>query len=72
MPDEPVPHFEGYLFDLDGTLVDTAPDLGLALNETLNRNGFRSFQMKSFETALDEEQCSNKRLPKSRGMALKV
>ena len=40
MPDESVPHFEGYLFDLDGTLVDTAPDLGLALNEALNRNGF--------------------------------
>ena len=40
MPDEPVPRFEGYLFDLDGTLVDTAPDLGLALNEALNRNGF--------------------------------
>ena len=40
MPDEAVPHFEGYLFDLDGTLIDTAPDLGLALNEALNRNGF--------------------------------
>ena len=40
MHDESVPHFEGYLFDLDGTLVDTAPDLGLALNEALNRNGF--------------------------------
>ena len=40
MPDEPLPHFEGYLFDLDGTLVDTAPDLGLALNEALNQNGF--------------------------------
>ena len=40
MPDESVPYFEGYLFDLDGTLVDTAPDLGLALNEALNQNGF--------------------------------
>ena len=39
MPDEPVPRFEGYLFDLDGTLVDTAPDLGLALNEALNLKG---------------------------------
>ena len=38
MPDESVPHFEGYLFDLDGTLVDTAPDLALALNEALNQN----------------------------------
>jgi phosphoglycolate phosphatase len=28
------------LFDLDGTLVDTAPDLGLALNIQLERHGF--------------------------------
>jgi len=27
------------LFDLDGTLVDTAPDLGYALNEMLSRRG---------------------------------
>ena len=40
MPDNSVPHFEGYLFDLDGTLVDTAPDLGLALNDALNHKGF--------------------------------
>ena len=44
MLDESVPHFEGYLFDLDGTLVDTAPDLGLALNEALNQNGFPIIQ----------------------------
>src|SRR5450830_950172 len=28
------------LFDLDGTLVDTAPDLGLALNLQLQRHGY--------------------------------
>src|SRR5450830_544087 len=28
------------LFDLDGTLVDTAPDLGLALNIQLERHGY--------------------------------
>ena len=27
--------FNGYLFDLDGTLVDTAPDIGAALNKVL-------------------------------------
>ena len=27
------------LFDLDGTLADTAPDLAFALNRTLERNG---------------------------------
>ena len=26
--------YDAYLFDLDGTLVDTAPDLGRALNIT--------------------------------------
>ena len=29
---------EGVLFDLDGTLADTAPDLAYALNETLKAN----------------------------------
>lgn len=29
----------GYLFDLDGTLVDTAPDLQRALNHTLSKHG---------------------------------
>jgi phosphoglycolate phosphatase len=31
---------EVVLFDLDGTLVDTAPDLGLALNIQLERHGY--------------------------------
>lgn len=32
--------FDTMLFDLDGTLVDTAPDLALALNHTLFKNGY--------------------------------
>ncbi len=31
--------FAGYLFDLDGTLIDTAPDLHAALNHTLTGSG---------------------------------
>ncbi len=31
--------YAGYLFDLDGTLVDTAPDIGAALNHVLHRAG---------------------------------
>lgn len=31
--------FRAILFDLDGTLVDTAPDLGYALNELLKEQG---------------------------------
>ena len=37
MPPFPV---SAVLFDLDGTLVDTAPDLAYSLNRTLNHNGF--------------------------------
>lgn len=31
--------YPGYLFDLDGTLVDTAPDINLALNHVLTSHG---------------------------------
>lgn len=34
--------YAGYLFDLDGTLVDTAPDINLAQNATLNKFGYQS------------------------------
>jgi len=33
--------FRGYLFDLDGTLVDTAPDLNAALNHALTSHGLQ-------------------------------
>ena len=32
--------YAGYLFDLDGTLIDTAPDLTFALNHALAQFGF--------------------------------
>lgn len=35
-----VPEYDAYLFDLDGTLIDTAPDLMHALNETLVHAGY--------------------------------
>ncbi len=31
--------YDGYLFDLDGTLVDTAPDINAALNHALTHHG---------------------------------
>lgn len=37
--ERPLPGFDGYLFDLDGTLVDTAPDLSAALSHALVREG---------------------------------
>jgi 2-phosphoglycolate phosphatase len=36
----PLVGFGAYLFDLDGTLVDTAPDINVALNATLTQAGF--------------------------------
>ena len=35
-----IPQYAGYLFDLDGTLIDTAPDLTFALNHALAEFGF--------------------------------
>ena len=32
--------YTAVLFDLDGTLVDTAPDLGFALNTLLQQEGY--------------------------------
>lgn len=34
-------HYAGYLFDLDGTLIDTAPDLTFALNHALAEFGHK-------------------------------
>ncbi len=32
--------YPGYLFDLDGTLIDTAPDIGAAVNHALEQFGY--------------------------------
>jgi len=36
--------YPGYLFDLDGTLVDTAPDINAALNFALGEHGYQPVQ----------------------------
>lgn len=36
--------FPGYLFDLDGTLIDTAPDICAAVNHALHRFGYGPVQ----------------------------
>lgn len=35
--------YPGYLFDLDGTLIDTAPDINAALNHALDHHGLPGF-----------------------------
>jgi len=41
----PAAEFEAYLFDLDGTLVDSAPDIHAALNHTLKRAGLPEVEL---------------------------
>lgn len=41
----PFPRFEAYLFDLDGTLVDSAPDIHAALNHTLQFAGLNTVDL---------------------------
>ncbi len=38
---------EALVFDLDGTLVDSAPDIHCSLNAVLNRNGLPSLELKA-------------------------
>ena len=35
-------HFEGFIFDLDGTLLNTLPDLVVVTNKALEKEGFPS------------------------------
>jgi len=39
VPEHPQPRYDAYLFDLDGTLIDTAPDINAALNFCLGNAG---------------------------------
>ncbi len=43
---------QGVLFDLDGTLADTAPDLAWALNETLHLNGRKPLPFETIRPAV--------------------
>ena len=36
----PKPRYEALVFDLDGTLIDSAPDIAGAVNEVLERRGW--------------------------------
>jgi len=38
-------HIQAIAFDLDGTLVDSAPDINLAINAALRAEGLRSFDL---------------------------
>ena len=40
--------FDGILFDLDGTLIDSAPDLGAAVDKMRTDRGMASFPLESY------------------------
>lgn len=46
------------LFDLDGTLVDSAPDLAFALNDTLVAAGRRALPLETIRTMIGEGAAS--------------
>ena len=47
------------LFDLDGTLVDTAPDLMVAHNHVMKKFGYKERDFSDIKNLLvaDQEQC---------------
>lgn len=45
-----MPKLEGLIFDLDGTLVDSAPDLRQAMNQTLAAHGRRAVSLEEIKS----------------------
>lgn len=43
---------EAIIFDLDGTLIDSAPDIAASLNEVLGRRGFPPFSVEAVATMI--------------------
>lgn len=43
---------EAVIFDLDGTLIDSAPDVAASLNEVLGRRGFAPFSVEAVATMI--------------------
>ena len=46
--------FKGFLFDLDGTLLDTAPDLLAALNNLLLKHGKQVLALKDIQSIISD------------------
>jgi phosphoglycolate phosphatase len=42
------------VFDLDGTLIDTVPDLANALNETLREHGYAPFPQREVQSMVGD------------------
>jgi phosphoglycolate phosphatase len=47
-------HFDGVVFDLDGTLIETAPDLAAALNHTLAAHGYRTIEIERVQPMIGD------------------
>ena len=53
-------HYAGYLFDLDGTLIDTAPDLTFALNHALAEFGHQGGGGRAAAAVADGSEASDR------------
>src|SRR5277367_1957099 len=49
-----MPHLQGLIFDLDGTLVDSAPDLRHALNAMLEQHERRPLSLDEVKTMVGD------------------
>ena len=66
-----MPKLQGLIFDLDGTLVDSAPDLRQALNKTLAEQGRRAITLDEIKTMLGDGMLTTlKRAFEATGAAL--
>lgn len=54
MPYPSCPGLKAVVFDLDGTLIDSAPDLAAALNRLLAREGFPSIRLAEVHTMIGD------------------
>ena len=60
---------EAVLFDLDGTLADTAPDLGGAVNRMRERRGLAPLPIERLRPVASAGTPSNSRLSRSSAAA---
>ena len=57
--------FDTFIFDLDGTILDTLPDLVVVTNEALREQGFHRVARRCFKWATGSSRSCSKRCPRT-------